>query len=64
MLLKDRSDVIDGRGSGDDASRGIDTLEFMDGLEKETKEKQAVVVDVGRNKGANKNGGNWKDGGG
>lgn len=31
-------------------------LEFMNRLEKETKERRAVVVDVGRNPGAYKNG--------
>ena len=46
-LLKNRTDVVNGGGSGDDAGgRVLDQLKFVDGLERETKEKRVAVVDA------------------
>ena len=56
-LMKDRSDVINGGGSGDDAGgRVLDQLEFTDGLEGQTKEKGVTVIDAGSDQGVNKDG--------
>ena len=50
-LLKDRSDVINGGGSGDDASgRVLDQLKLTDGLEGDTKEEGVTVINAGVNK--------------
>ena len=57
-LLKDRSDVVNEGGFGDDASgRVLDQLKFMDRLVRETKKKGVTVVYTGYNQGVNKNGG-------
>ena len=56
-LLKDRSEVINGGGSGDDAGgRVLDQLEFSDGLEGETEEEGVTVIDAGSDQGVNKGG--------
>ena len=56
-LLKDRSDVINGGGSGDDASgRVMDQLKLTDGLEGDTKEEGVTVIDAGSDQGVNKDG--------
>ena len=56
-LLKDRGDVINGGGSGDDAcGRVLDQLEFADGLEGETEEEGVTVIDAGSDQGVNKDG--------
>ena len=56
-LLKDRGDVINGGGSGDDAgSRVLDQLEFADGLEGETEEEGVTIIDAGSDQGVNKDG--------
>ena len=57
-LLKNRSDVVNGGGSGDDAGgRVLNQLKSVDGFERETKEKGVAVVDAGSDQGVNKNGG-------
>ena len=56
-LLKDRSDVINGGGSGDDASgRVLDQLKLTDGLEGDTKEEGVTVIYPGNDQGVNKDG--------
>lgn len=56
-LLKDGRDVINGGDSGDDVSGTVlDHLEFMDGLERGTKERGVVVVNAGCSQGLNKSG--------
>ena len=55
-LLKDRSDVINGRGSGDASGRVLDQLKLMDGLEWDTKEEGVTVIDAGSDQGVNKDG--------
>jgi hypothetical protein len=56
-LLKDRSDVINGGGSGDDVSgRVLDQLKLTDGLERDTKEEGVTVIDAGSDQGVNKDG--------
>ena len=57
-LLKNRSDVVNGGGSGNDAGgRVLNQLKSVDGFERETKEKGVAVVDAGSDQGVNKNGG-------
>ncbi len=56
-LLKDKSDVINGGGSDDDAGSGVlDQLKFMDELKRETKQNGVTVINAGCDQGVNKTG--------
>lgn len=57
-LLLDRSYVINSGGSGDDvSSRVLDQVQFMEGLEREPKERGFTVINAECEQVVNMNGG-------